>query len=62
VHKDSKEKRAVKVIKKSKLIDTEKFKLELEIMRKLDHPNVIKLYEVFEDKKYIYFVMEYWNE
>mgnify|MGYP000868733989 FL=1 len=27
-------------------------------MRQLDHPNVIKLIEVFEDKKYIYFVME----
>lgn len=24
----------------------------------LDHPNIIRLFEVFEDKKYIYFVME----
>jgi len=24
----------------------------------VDHPNIVKLYEVFEDKKYIHFVME----
>jgi calcium-dependent protein kinase len=28
-------------------------------MSQLDHPNCIKLFEVFEDKKYIYFVMEF---
>lgn len=27
-------------------------------MRTLDHPNIIRLFEVYEDKKYIYFVME----
>ena len=58
MHKETKAKRAVKVIKKSKLPDADKFKLELDIMRQLDHPNVIRLFEVFEDKKYIYFVME----
>lgn len=39
-------------------MDSEKFKSEINIMKKLDHPNIIKLYEVFEDKKYCYFVME----
>ena len=58
IHKVSKAKRAVKVIKKTKLPDPEKFKTELDIMRTLDHPNIIRLLEVFEDKKYIYFVME----
>jgi calcium-dependent protein kinase len=58
VHKESKQERAIKIIKKSKLPDQEKFKSELQIMRILDHPNIIKLFEVFEDKKYIYFVME----
>lgn len=58
VHRQTKQERAIKVIKKSKLVDAEKFKIELDIMKKLDHPNIIKLFEVFEDKKYVYFVME----
>jgi len=62
MHRDSQEMRAVKCIKKIGIIDIDKFKSQLEIMRKLDHPNVIKLHDVFEDKKYIYIAMEYWNQ
>ena len=32
---------------------------EAEILRKVDHPNIIKLYEIFEDKKYYYIIMEF---
>ena len=28
-------------------------------MKKLDHPNVIKLFEVYEDARSIYLVMEF---
>ena len=28
-------------------------------MRSLDHPNIIKYYETYEDVKYIYLVMEH---
>lgn len=35
-----------------------RFKLEIELMIKLDHPNVIKLFEIFEDSRYIYLIME----
>jgi serine/threonine protein kinase len=31
---------------------------EIEIMRKLDHPMVVRLYESFEDEKNIYLVEE----
>jgi calcium-dependent protein kinase len=31
---------------------------EVNILRKLDHPNIIKLYESFEDKGYLYLVTE----
>lgn len=33
-------------------------KRELEILQLVDHPNIIKLYETYEDSKYIHLVME----
>ena len=35
------------------------FRREIEIMQKINHPNVVKLYGHFEDNTYCYFVMEY---
>lgn len=32
---------------------------ELDIMSSLDHPNIIKLYEIYEDEQYVHLVMEY---
>lgn len=32
---------------------------ELEILKTLDHPNIVKFYEIFIDEKYIHFVMEH---
>jgi calcium-dependent protein kinase len=34
---------------------------EVQILNQLDHPNICKYYEVYEDKKYLYLVMEYWS-
>jgi serine/threonine protein kinase len=31
----------------------------VEILTKLDHPNIVKYYETYIDEKYIYLVMEY---
>ena len=31
---------------------------EIEIMRSLTHPNIIKLYEVYEGEEHIYFVLD----
>lgn len=31
---------------------------EVEILTKLDHPNIVKYYETYIDEKYIYLVME----
>lgn len=40
--------------------DKEKIRLkyEIDILKNLDHPNIVKLYEVFEDKNNIYLVTE----
>lgn len=32
---------------------------EVQILNHLDHPNIVKYYEVYEDKKSLYLVMEY---
>lgn len=34
------------------------FHAEIQILRKLDHPNILKLYEVFTDDKRYYLVTE----
>lgn len=32
---------------------------EVSILTKLDHPNIVKYYETYDDLKYMYLVMEY---
>ena len=48
--------RAMKQIDKSKITDMLTFKNEIEILSRMDHPNIIKLFEVFEDNKYFYLI------
>ena len=31
---------------------------EIEILKQVDHPNIVKLYDVYEDEKYFFLVME----
>lgn len=52
--------RAVKIIRKDTLDAKEKarFFQEIEIMRQLDHPNIVRLYEVYQDEKRFYLVTE----
>lgn len=50
--------RAIKIIDKSKVSNVERFKLEVEIMMRLDHPSILRLYDYFEDKKFVYLVLE----
>lgn len=51
---------AVRAIKSMPKTDTSErhFTIEVEVMRTLDHPNIIKLYETFEDHKFYYLVLE----
>ena len=50
--------RAIKIIDKSKVRNVERFKLEVEIMMKLDHPNILRLYDYFEDEQSVFLVLE----
>ena len=51
---------AIKVLNKAKLGNKiEDIKKEVKILHSLDHPNIVKYYETYDDKKYIYLVMEY---
>ncbi|SBS82258.1 calcium-dependent protein kinase 1, putative, partial [Plasmodium malariae] len=34
---------------------------EISLLKSLDHPNIIKLFDVFEDKKYFYLVTEFYE-
>mmetsp|Transcript_39542 Transcript_39542/g.101085 ORF Transcript_39542/g.101085 Transcript_39542/m.101085 type:complete len:479 (-) Transcript_39542:266-1702(-) len=60
-HKKSGIAYACKTINKAKLQtpdDIEDVRREIAIMKHLDHPNVVKLNEVYEDKKFVHLVME----
>ena len=48
-----------KEILKSKVVDLNKFKNEINVLSKVDHPNIIRLFEIFEDDRYISLIMEY---
>lgn len=60
VHRESSAQRAVKVLRKSHMDDDEKRMLfnEINILKEIDHPNIIKMYEFFEDEKRYYLVTE----
>jgi len=51
---------AIKVLDKIKLQDNmDCIMEEVTILHTLDHPNIVKYYETYDDTKYIYLVMEY---
>eukprot|EP00920_Eleutheroschizon_duboscqi_P029576 GHVT01071777.1.p1 GENE.GHVT01071777.1~~GHVT01071777.1.p1 ORF type:complete len:869 (+),score=231.43 GHVT01071777.1:871-3477(+) len=50
--------RAVKTISKSHVKNLQRFKQEITIMKTVDHPNIIKLFETFQDHRNIYLAME----
>ena len=60
VHRESGAQRAVKVLRKSNMDDDEKRMLfnEINILKEIDHPNIIKMYEFYEDEKRYYMVTE----
>lgn len=49
---------AIKTIRKAKVSRLETLKREIEILKNMDHPNIIKLSDVYEDEKYLHLVTE----
>ena len=61
-HKITQAKYAIKAIDKRNQANYEErryFRREIEIMYRVHHPNVVKLFGHFEDNTYCYFIMEY---
>ena len=61
-HNKTKAQYAIKIIDKTlpeNLEEKANFNREVEIMYKLDHPNIVKLYGHFEDNKFCYFIMQF---
>ena len=56
--------RAMKIIDKQHIEKGQEKQLfeEIEILRKLEHPNIMKIYEYFIDQKYIYIISEFLDE
>ena len=60
IHRESRQKFAVKVLQKMHMDSVQQEKLinEMRILRELDHPNIVKIMEYFEDEEKFYIVTE----
>ena len=60
-HKESGQIRAIKKIRKDhqKAKDVENLLKDVEILKKLDHPNIVKVYEFYQDEANYYIVTDY---
>ena len=60
IHKKTGKRVAIKVMKKAVMTpqDVELVKLEIEIMKMCQHPNLIRMLDVFENTEHMYIVME----
>jgi len=61
IHKQSGKEVAIKIMAKKNMstADLELAKTEIDILKICNHPNIIKLYDVFDTPEYIYIIMEY---
>ena len=59
--KKTKQIRAIKMVNKKKISENEEnlIKNEINLLMKIDHPHVVKIYEFFETDGYIHIVMEF---
>jgi len=58
IHNASGDIRAVKQIKRSKIVNHTRFINEVTALKMMDHPNIIKMFEVYEEEEAVYLVQE----
>eukprot|EP00929_Paragymnodinium_shiwhaense_P119359 TRINITY_DN91244_c0_g1_i1.p1 TRINITY_DN91244_c0_g1~~TRINITY_DN91244_c0_g1_i1.p1 ORF type:complete len:924 (-),score=274.32 TRINITY_DN91244_c0_g1_i1:100-2871(-) len=51
--------RAVKLLKQNNNMSRAAMLLEINCMTALDHPNIVRVFEIFDESKYLYVVMEH---
>ena len=63
INKKTKKQVAIKIMSKKDMTnqDLELVRTEIEILKICQHPNIIQLYDVFENLDYFYIIMEYCN-
>ena len=49
---------ACKKMNKHQIKNKQRFRIEIDLLRATDHPNIIKLYEIYEDKIFLYLILE----
>ena len=62
INKETNKKVAIKILEKEKILlkeDLERVKREINILKKFNNLNIIKIFEIYETKNYHYFIMEY---
>ena len=59
VHKLTNQTRALKIIKKSEEEDQKNLIREVNILSKLVHPNIMQIFEYYEDETFFYIITEY---
>jgi calcium-dependent protein kinase len=50
--------RACKVVNKNRIKSSHRFKTEIELLKTIDHFNIVKLLEIYEDDIYVYLILE----
>ena len=63
IHIITKEKVAIKILEKNRIIDSDKKRIETEIkiLKSLHHKNIIQLYSIIQTQKKLFLIMEYAN-
>jgi tRNA A-37 threonylcarbamoyl transferase component Bud32 len=62
IHKATNRKVAIKIYEKSKISDINRQKSvqgEIKILSKIDHPNIVKLYQTIDTQKFLYIILEF---